>query len=279
MIDVIIPVYNSHKTLEKTLMSIAIQKNKNNINVYIVDDNSFNDYKSIVKNYDTELNIKVLTLKNNKGPGVARQYGLDCSKGKYVTFIDSDDLFLHSDSILKMYQEIEKGYDYVYGLTCYEELKADLFSDSDLHSKIYRREFLTQNNIKFNNTYFHEDNAFNSLVIINNPRTSAINETLYFYCKNDNSITKIGGEELAFMRLEIYVDNMNYVLKEAINNNCNNVEISHYLYRKYKFLVDLYNSLDYQKLVMLKQWLKKYDFSHYINMLNTEQQNEIYLFI
>ena len=44
MIDVIIPAYNAHKTIERTLYSIAYQRNSENLNVYIINDNSIKDY-------------------------------------------------------------------------------------------------------------------------------------------------------------------------------------------------------------------------------------------
>ena len=44
MIDVIIPAYNSHETIEYTLMSIAMQNIVKKLNVYIIDDNSKSNY-------------------------------------------------------------------------------------------------------------------------------------------------------------------------------------------------------------------------------------------
>ena len=44
MIDVIIPAYNAHKTIERTLYSIAYQRNSEDFSVYIINDNSAKDY-------------------------------------------------------------------------------------------------------------------------------------------------------------------------------------------------------------------------------------------
>ena len=51
MIDIIIPAYNAHDTIEKSLLSILIQSEINNINVYIVNDCSKNDYSYFIKKY------------------------------------------------------------------------------------------------------------------------------------------------------------------------------------------------------------------------------------
>ena len=40
MIDIIIPVFNAHKTIKNTLLSIMMQVNINDINVYLIDDES-----------------------------------------------------------------------------------------------------------------------------------------------------------------------------------------------------------------------------------------------
>ena len=56
-IDIIIPAYNAHDTLNKTLMSIAIQTYKD-YKVTIVNDCSVNDYKDLVKHYSKYFNIE-----------------------------------------------------------------------------------------------------------------------------------------------------------------------------------------------------------------------------
>lgn len=86
MIDVIIPAYNAHETIERTLYSIAYQRNSEDLNVYIVNDNSIKDYSKKIDFFKDFINIKELKLNENKGPGYARQYGLDQS--------NSDMLFL-----------------------------------------------------------------------------------------------------------------------------------------------------------------------------------------
>ena len=57
MIDVIIPAYNSHSTITRTLSSIAMQLNKDEIKVTIVNDGG-NDYKEIVKIFEPLLDIQ-----------------------------------------------------------------------------------------------------------------------------------------------------------------------------------------------------------------------------
>ena len=93
MIDVIIPAYNAHNTIEKTLDSILHQTISNMLNVYVVNDCSDKNYDEIIKKYKKDINIKEIKISKNGGPGVARQKGIDLSNGKYILFIDSDDIF------------------------------------------------------------------------------------------------------------------------------------------------------------------------------------------
>ena len=92
MIDIIIPAYNAHNTIEKTLLSIVMQNICDKVKVYIVNDNSEQNYGLIIKKFEKVLNIKELVLKENKGPGYARQYGIDNSNSEYIFFIDADDV-------------------------------------------------------------------------------------------------------------------------------------------------------------------------------------------
>ena len=151
MIDVIIPAYNSHDTLEQTLFSICVQDIVKNINVYICNDHSDEDYSKIVDKFNQFLNITELVLSENSGPGVARQYGLDHSYGEFVVFIDSDDQFYAPDSLKKLYDVIVRDKsDMVIG-GFLEELNDCViphFNDRIwLHGKMYRRDFLLKHHL------------------------------------------------------------------------------------------------------------------------------------
>lgn len=84
MIDIIIPAYNAHKTIGKTLCSIMLQSRRDLVNVYIVNDCSSTDYQEFVKKYQKYFNIGELNIPQNIGPGGARNYGMKHSKGKYM---------------------------------------------------------------------------------------------------------------------------------------------------------------------------------------------------
>lgn len=194
MIDIIIPFYNSEKTINTTLESIIEQKDTPDINVYIIDDHSDEDYSYLVDKYRERLLINYLRLDKNYGPGVARQRGLECSSAEYIIFLDSDDRFYDDKSINTLYKAISKSNSDVVRSVIYEETNEgyrEYVNDNiGLHGKIYRREFLRKNNIRFNETRSNEDTAFNLQIKLCGAYYYNIPYVTYVWCNNPASITR-----------------------------------------------------------------------------------------
>lgn len=84
------PVYNSEKTIERCLASIA-NTMYDNYEIIVVDDGSEDNSKAIVnKMLENDQHICLISQKN-AGPSVARNTGLDRANGDIITFVDSDD--------------------------------------------------------------------------------------------------------------------------------------------------------------------------------------------
>ena len=273
MIDIIIPIYNARKTLELTLMSIKLQTIIDKINIYLIDDNSSEDYKDILNKYK-DMNIIYIKLDKNNGPAVARQKGIEMSSSKYIMFIDADDLLYDADSIKKLFNKIEEDYDYVVGITIDEKQNTQIMNESDLHGKIYKREFLLKNNIKFNNTRVHEDNYFNNLVLLCEPKQKELLENIYIYVDNKDSITNINKEK-EFDNLEIYISNIKEIIEEATTRNIEKDLIIKYLIMKLKYINRIYNKLSEKQQEIFKIWLKKYDIK-LEKYINNTQYDKIY---
>ena len=271
MIDLIIPIYNAHNTLEKTLMSIKLQTIVDNINIYLIDDCSNKDYDEILNKY-SDMNITYKKLDKNSGPAVARQHGIDTSNSEYIMFIDADDFFYDADSAKKLYEEIIKGYDYVIGCTYEEKRNIQIYNESDLHGKIYRRKFIEDNNIRFNETRFHEDNYFNNLVLLCKPKLSKIEEKVYIYIYNDESITNKDNEK-EFDRLEILLSNMHELLVEAKKRNCNRNNVVFAIFIKVKYFNRIWDTFSKEQKDKFIDWTKKYDLriEEYLNNQNFEE--------
>ena len=234
MIDIIIPVYDSRLTLSKTLDSVSNQIVDCKFIITIVDDCSFEKYDDIISSYNDKVDIRYLRLDENSGSGVARQYGLYNTSGEYITFIDSDDVFYDNYSLNRLYKMIKEGYDVVSGVEYDEDRKIRIINEGDLHGKLYRRKFIDDNNIRFNNTRFHEDNYFNSLILLSGAKNFNLMQNVYIYCYNNKSITKIDKQK-EFDRLEILLSNMKEIFDKITITEKNVDTFKHFIYIKYRY--------------------------------------------
>ena len=89
-ISIIIPVYNVEKYLRRCLDSI-LSNSYENLEVICIDNGSTDGSCHILKYYEKK-DDRVIVLKQSKsGPSAARNMGLDKARGKYISFVDSDD--------------------------------------------------------------------------------------------------------------------------------------------------------------------------------------------
>ncbi len=162
-LDIIIPEYDcKEEFIKRLLQSINRQKgvDLNEIGIIIVNDKSKNKLrKGIFKNFP-KLNIEYYLKDINEGVGMTRQYGLDRSKAKYVTFVDQDDELYGNDSLVGVISYL-KATNMNYLCTYYvEEVKTldnkmvNLTFGSEngrqsLHGVFLKREFLLSNDVKF----------------------------------------------------------------------------------------------------------------------------------
>ena len=98
LISIVIPTFNSSKYLSQTIET-ALNQTYKNTEIIIVDDNSTDNTIKIIKNYQKKNSkIKFYKIKNKKNTGSGsgskpRNIGIKKSKGKYIAFLDSDDLW------------------------------------------------------------------------------------------------------------------------------------------------------------------------------------------
>ena len=167
MIDVIIPAYNSHDTIIRTLSSIAMQLNRKELKVTIVNDGG-KDYTEIVNTFLPLLDIKEIGYETNRGPGYARQYGIDNTKEDFITFIDADDTFYEACSLSLLSKPMkDTSAKFIIspfvqiGKNCEQApMQANLVW---VFGHIYRRSFLEEHNIRFTSTRANEDVGFNNM--------------------------------------------------------------------------------------------------------------------
>lgn len=253
-LDIIIPAYNAKDTLFYTLSSIAVQRGleKVDFHVTIVNDCSEYSYSSFIDYFSPYMNIQEIVTDKNVGPGEARNLGLKSTKQEYIIFIDSDDCFYSSYSIKKLYDEIQKhDYDLVISDFILERDNKREIKNNNLvwlHGKIYRRSFLKKYDIHFNNSRANEDNGFNRLILLMNPKRKFLPVTTYVYRENSSSITRKDDRLYRLTGLEGYIYNMNWAAEEALKRNCEQKEVvilaMNVLIHMYYYYMELYNKYD-----------------------------------
>lgn len=221
-ITVIIPIYNGEKYLKECLNSIFDQTLKN-IEVICVNDGSTDNTYSILNEYSMKHeNLKIINTKQ-KGQGHARNIALNIAKGEYIAFVDADD-WIDSETLDLLYNKakldnldlvffqlinyIDNTKKFVetdlYNHICFENhgITENIVFNSENTtnflfeipvcpvSKLYKREFLENNNLKFPEGILFEDNAFFYNSYLKCKKAGFIKKQLYFRRRHDNSVTQ-----------------------------------------------------------------------------------------
>jgi len=155
MISVIIPVFNIAHELPECLDSLKQQTlDVDKFEVVVVDDASTdNTFETACSYAEDQTNIHCFQLPKNGGPGVARNKGLDESKGDYILFVDGDD-FLPKYALSELLTlSLEQGadvvtYNWAYSDSAenkdYQPQRRDLDRFTDDKNKLIKR-FLSMN--------------------------------------------------------------------------------------------------------------------------------------
>jgi len=230
-ISIIVPVYNTSLYLHECLSSL-VEQTLDDIEIIVVNDGSTDNSMDVINHYsDKDPRIKVISH-DNIGLGPSRNKAISVAKGMYIAFVDSDD-YVDRRMFQSMY---DLGYNtnsdiivcdfrYVYensisinpiriekDLIELEQLRPDVFFRDYYFSlkmktacwnKIYRRSMLEKNNILFedNKKVFSEDNLFNLMCFMTNPKIALMEEAFYFYRAREGSLMNMYKKE--YLRREL----------------------------------------------------------------------------
>lgn len=210
LVSIIMPIYNSEEHLPTTLKSILNQTYKE-IEIVLVDDGSKDNSLKVCKNYEAiDKRIRVFT-KENEGVSIARNIGIKEAKGKYIQFIDSDDILpenstsslvkageKHNAEIviggfeeriairkdkykIKKYTENEKVFSAQDLASYYMVLKKNKMINA-LWNKLFNSQIIKNNNVFFNpDLTLGEDLVFNLSCFRVSKTIITIDEIVYFY--------------------------------------------------------------------------------------------------
>lgn len=293
-ISVIVPIYNAQQYLTDTINSLINQTLKD-IEIILVNDGSTDNSKKICEEYAKKDDRIIVINKKNGGLADARNAGLHVANGKYIMFLDAGDLF-ELNSCEHMYKLIEETKsDYVIGnyqmmdddgtkwdkpafdVEEYQEFKIKrndyqksfFVMNSTAWNKIYKNEFLKNNNITFKIPSPSEDDYFTSLCYIRAKVGFYTSKVIYLYRNSPNSLSKDCSLK--------YFNGINYAYKVIYKVYKDNNEMNYYRYiyaKKNAYLlcqlIDSNQITDEEKIECLKEleWYFKLRDKLKVNAIN-----------
>lgn len=202
-LSIIIPHY---KELEMMISHLLTSLNEqvfvdfNDIEVIIINDGpeSIELTSRFLDKFD---NLNIIQKSNafNAGVALTRNRGLLTSKGEYVMFCDSDDMFIRLDALYRMLQYADGKTQLIAAQWCYRDywnenrskvyLKSE-YDATNIHCKMFLREFLTYYDLQFPDLRCHEDSYFMGCAFDLADVAKFISEPYYLYGDNEDSLTR-----------------------------------------------------------------------------------------
>ncbi len=123
LVSIITPLYNCEKYISQTINSVLNQTYKD-FELIIVDDGSIDKSCNIVKEYEKkDKRIRFFRLEGNSGAAYVRNYALKQAKGRYIAYLDSDDLW--DEKKLEIQINFMKENNYAFTCTDYMRVSED----------------------------------------------------------------------------------------------------------------------------------------------------------
>lgn len=209
--SIIIPCYNSKKTIGRLLKSIVNQNMSNEIQVILSDDHSTESYDNEIRPYNDKLCIDRTVTDYNCCPGNTREKGVSLAKGTWIAFADHDDVFLPNIFREVKKQILKNNEQYMAFTNIYRARNTDgMFNKSLiemqmttftglLHGKFFNREnFWNKYDLHFKKDMFtHEDTYLTSVAKCAlrqaNHDALHIDEFTYVWFNNSKSLSNRDG--------------------------------------------------------------------------------------
>ena len=214
-ISIIIPVYNSEKYVVETLKSLDNQTFPYH-ELIIINDGSTDNSEQVIKNYiKNKKNVKYIAQENKK-QGYTRNLGVKKATGNYIMFLDADDFIEPRTLELCVEKVKEEDPDFVNfewkkyldekNTFLYDRVNKkidgkDILLDDECKlllteklyytvTRLYRKNFLIDNDIKYGEGYFYEDHVFFIKTALKAKKISLIHSPLYCYRIHSKATTK-----------------------------------------------------------------------------------------
>jgi len=112
LISVVIPVFNRGWQLRRALDSLKNQT-FSRFEVIVCDDGSTDDSVAIAREFEADLNLRIVQMPNSGGPALPRNRGVEMAKGEWIAYLDSDDWWDPS-RLGELLPFLRSEYDFIY---------------------------------------------------------------------------------------------------------------------------------------------------------------------
>lgn len=240
-VSVIVPVYNSEKYLEDCLTSI-VEQSFRDIEIICINDGSVDGSLNILNDFAAKDSRIIVINQPNSGAAIARNTGLECACGDYISIVDSDDYF-DTKMLETLYENSEKNNSDILitnsydldnetqektipkyhlklhylpedkNIFCYKDISQYVFNFTIgwAWDKFYRRDFLQKNNLRFQNIKNTEDAYFSLISLVKADKISVLNKPLVTHRINTSSSLSANLRQAPFCFIEA-IEYMHYEL-------------------------------------------------------------------
>lgn len=235
-VSIIMPVFNCEISIYKNIKSVLNQSFQD-FELIIINDGSNDNSEKIIKSFSDKRIIYTKT--KNNGVSYARNIGLKYARGDYIVFLDGDDYSEYNmiESFIKnslkynfdllicgYFSETVNGKCHKFSLPFKKYNSLNSFSKdilslyqnnlfNNIWNKMYKKEIIDKNHLKFSNISFGEDNVFNQEYVKCCSKFLIIEDCLYHYVREQkNSITSNYVENLFDIRIsenKLFIDFFN----------------------------------------------------------------------
>lgn len=224
-LSIVVPVYNYVEIIKANIDAILNQKTRYNYELIIVDDGSTDGAGEVIKPYENNSKVKLIYQKN-AGIGAARNTGINNAIGKYIMFVDCDDI-VHDDIVETL---LNKAYSNDYDMVmCAHDLSKEkngqifdiipnIYPKYNLMGykngdkimnlaglpwcKVYKRELW--NNVRFFPGYWYEDTIIQFLIFTQCKNYTYIPKIEYEYKWYEKNFSHVQGNSANIKTIDSY---------------------------------------------------------------------------
>ena len=230
LVSIIIPYYKKKSFFKKTINSVLNQTYKNFEVILIYDDNNRSELLFVKKVLKKVKNKKIITNKKNVGVGISRNHGIQRSKGKFISFLDADDIW--DKNKLKKQIKFMKTNNLNFSYSNYS-----IIDDKG----VLLKKIKSPEAIKFKNLLFSCDIALSSVIVNSSllksekfPNLKTKEDYLLWLKLSKKNIKMLGiGENLMFWR------KTSNSLSSSIGQKLKDAFLVYNKYLKFNFLISL----------------------------------------